>query len=212
MNMTKVKICGLKTISDINAVNLISPNYIGFVFAESKRQINKQTAKLLKSYLSPNIKPVGVFVNEPIKYVIEFCNENIIDIVQLHGDETENYINQLKQYINNPIIKAIRVKEDCNLMLDQIIQSKLCDYYLFDSYHPKQYGGVGKTFKWSLIENIEKPFFLAGGINITNVKTAIQSVNPYCIDVSSSVETNGIKDFYKMKQLVQLVKNINLGV
>ncbi|NMA64764.1 MAG: phosphoribosylanthranilate isomerase [Clostridiaceae bacterium] len=203
--MAKIKICGLTRIMDIEAVNKTLPDYIGFVFARSKRQINENKAKVLKAYLNPSIKTVGVFVNEEIENIIKLCKSGVIDIIQLHGDEDEDYVNELKKHISNNIIKAIRVKSK------QDIRDALefpCDYLLLDTYHEKKYGGIGKTFDWSYITDLNKPYFLAGGINSTNVIRAIRHHKPYCIDVSSGVEVNGYKDPAKIMEMVAMVRQV----
>lgn len=205
--MAKIKICGLTRIEDIKTVNETLPDYVGFVFAESKRQINYETAKILKTNLNPFILSVGVFVNEDIDNIVKLCNERIIDIVQLHGDETKDYIMNVRKLVSCPIIKAARVRKT----VDVIKVSNLpCDYILLDAYHEDRYGGSGITFDWSLISNQNKPFFLAGGIHSENIQMAIKECNPYCIDVSSGVETDGLKDLKKIKDIINLVRNINV--
>ncbi|NLY43385.1 MAG: phosphoribosylanthranilate isomerase [Clostridiaceae bacterium] len=203
--MAKIKICGLMREQDIDAVNKALPDYIGFVFARSKRQIDEKKAKELKAGLNPLIKAVGVFVNEEIKNIINLCNSNVIDIIQLHGDENEDYIRRLKNSVSNKIIKAVRVKD-----LEDIKKAMeiTCDYLLFDAYHEGKYGGLGKTFDWSVIPDMGKPYFLAGGINSSNIMRAIQQLNPFCIDVSSGVETNGYKDPEKIMDIVAKVRQV----
>ena len=203
--LSKIKICGLTRQQDIDAVNAILPDYIGFVFAKSRRQINRDTAKALKDNLNSSIEAVGVFVNEEIELIIALCNSNIIDIIQLHGDEDAAYIRRLRLLIPNKIIKAIRVK-----VLDDIKKANEfpCDYLLLDAYQEDQYGGSGKTFDWSVISNISKPYFLAGGIHSSNILNAQEQCNPYCIDVSSGVETDGYKDATKMKDIVSKIRSV----
>jgi phosphoribosylanthranilate isomerase len=203
--MTKVKICGLKRKEDIEYVNQYQPEYIGFVFAESKRKVTDALAKELKSELDQEIKAVGVFVNEPIEHIVSLCKQNIIDVIQLHGDEDAVYIRDLQVMIPNRIIKAVRVqtKEQINEA-----QSLPVDVLLFDTYHKNQYGGSGMAFNWEMIPKIEKPYFLAGGLNIDNVSQAIDACHPYCVDISSGVETNGMKDEKKIKDIIQLIRNL----
>ena len=203
--MAKIKICGLMREQDIEAVNTAFPDYIGFVFAKSKRQIDENQAKILKACLKPSIKTVGVFVNEEIKNIIKLCNSNVIDIIQLHGDEDEDDIKILKDNLSNKIIKAIRVKDSEDIKRAMEFS---CDYLLFDAYHERKYGGIGKTFDWSMIPHINKPYFLAGGIHSDNIRQAIKHHNPYCIDVSSGVETNGYKDPKKIMDIVALARQI----
>ena len=194
----KIKICGLSRIQDIEAVNLSSPDYIGFVFAKSKRQVKKEQAKELKQKLNSDIKVVGVFVNEKIDQIVSLIKEGIIDMIQLHGTEDDNYIIELKKYVSCPIIKAIKVKgqDDFNDI------TMLADFYLLDGVTP----GSGKTFDWKLIQKLDKPFFLAGGINLTNIDEAMK-IDCFGIDISSGVETDGKKDPLKIETIVRRVKD-----
>lgn len=212
---TKIKICGIKSFKDIEYVNEALPDYIGFVFAKSKRHVDFSKAYLLKSELNKQIKVVGVFVNEDIDFIKKCCDRGVIDIVQLHGDEDEKYIRQLKKTVYKPIIKAIRIKKDTTLPMEEneTLQSiskivKLVNYPLFDTYQKDDYGGTGQTFPWKCIQGYDKPFVLAGGLNSSNIEEAILSTNPYCVDISSGVETNGIKDKQKIIEIVKLVRGI----
>lgn len=201
--MAKIKICGLTRMQDIEAVNKALPDYVGFVFAESRRQISANAAKALKSRLNPSIEAVGVFVNEDPANIVKLCESHVIDLIQLHGDEDEDYINDLKKYVPNKIIKAVRVKSSQDIERARGIH---CDYLLFDAWHEKKYGGLGRSFDWSLITGIDRPYFLAGGINPANVLEAVKSCSPYCIDVSSGVETDGLKDPDKIMEIVTMVR------
>lgn len=212
--MTKIKICGLSRPADITIVNEVLPDYIGFVFAKSRRQVSEVTAMELRANLNPKIKVVGVFVNEEIEKVIRLCNSNVIDIVQLHGDEGEVYLQKLKTSINNPIIKAVRVRST-----EDIRQANklTCDYLLLDAYKEDQYGGSGEIFDWSILgkpSNMgatsyrDKPYFLAGGINSGNVIQAMTQGHPYCIDVSSGVETDGYKDADKIVEIIKKIRSV----
>ncbi|NLL03458.1 MAG: phosphoribosylanthranilate isomerase [Clostridiales bacterium] len=203
--MTQVKICGIKSIEDVKVINKYAPDYVGFVFAKSKRQITQTQAKKLKSELNCNIKTVGVFVNESIENIVNLCKNEVIDFIQLHGDEDEKYIKTLNLYIKNPVIKAVRVQNTQQILNAQNLP---CQMLLLDTYTKNQYGGSGKTFDYTLIPKLEKPFFLAGGINEKNVRTAIKSSNPFCIDVSSGVETKGEKDALKIKNIIEIAKGI----
>jgi len=202
--MAKIKICGITREQDIDAVNAVLPDYIGFVFAKSKRQVDENRAKELKRRLDPRIKAVGVFVNEEVEKVIKLCTLHVIDLVQLHGDENDDYIKRLKNNVPNKIIRAVRVKGREDI---EKAQALLSDYLLFDTYQEKDYGGTGKTFDWSMIPAMRKPFFLAGGINLYNAAHAIKH-NPYCIDVSSGVETNGLKDPKKITDIIRLTRKL----
>lgn len=187
-------------------MNAGRPDYVGFVFAESKRKVTKEQAKKLRSMLYPQMTPVGVFVNEKIEMITELVQENIIDVVQLHGEETEEYIKKLRWCLKDtPIVKAIRVssREDV-----KNCEESQADYLLFDSRSLKAYGGTGETFDWELIKEIQKPFFLAGGINKENIEEAILKLHPFVIDVSSAVETDGLKDRKKIIEIVEKVRQM----
>jgi phosphoribosylanthranilate isomerase len=206
--MTKIKICGLSRMEDIEAVNEILPDYIGFVFAKSKRQINEITAREFKASLNPVIKAVGVFVNEEMERMIHLCNTGVIDIIQLHGDESEEYLLKLRSLVTNPVIKAVRVREAEDIKKASLIH---CDYLLLDTYKEEQYGGSGEAFDWSMRTKLHRQFFLAGGIDLENISQAIMTMHPYCIDVSSGVETNGRKDPAKIYDIVTKVRSIGDG-
>lgn len=205
--MTKIKICGLKRECDIDYVNAARPDYIGFVFAGEKRRVSIEQAANLRSRLDEGIIPVGVFVNAPVEMIVQALEENAIEVVQLHGSEDEEYIAKLRQYTQAPIIKAVSVTS-----VDDVIKAQdyPVDYLLFDQGK----GGTGKTFDWSLLPENQmleekdsvKPFFLAGGISPENAMQAVRQVQPYAIDVSSGVETNGFKDADKIQKIVQMIR------
>jgi len=203
--MTKVKICGLSRPIDIDMVNTVLPDYIGFVFAKSRRQVTEVMAKELKERLLPQIQAVGVFVNEELEKIMHLCKDGIIDLIQLHGDEDENYIRELRKGVKNPIIKAVRVRNTKDI---EEAAKLTCDYLLLDTYKEGLYGGSGEIFDWSVITKIEKPFFLAGGLHTENILQAISQANPYCIDVSSGVETDGIKDRNKIIDIITKVRSV----
>ncbi len=202
--MTKIKICGIRREQDIGYVNEFLPDYIGFIFAEGKRRtVSPEQAKGLKSRLNPNIQAVGVFLNNDIEMVIQTANEGIVDLIQLHGDEDGQYIAELRNRTVAPIIRAVRVRS-----AEDILQAEKLDvdYLLLDTYTQGAYGGTGKTFDWTMIPKISKPFFLAGGLTIENIKQA-ESFGAYCFDVSSGVETDGVKDKKKIQELIHLVRS-----
>ncbi len=184
-------------------VNAYKPDYIGFVFAKSKRQIDGKKARELKKALDPSILSVGVFVNEPIENIIGLCGENIINMVQLHGEEPVSYAKALSKRIKQPIIRAVRIKE---LFREEEFADDPCDYYLFDSYTKDSYGGSGKTFPKEFIRDVKKPYFLAGGITTQNVWEELHECHPYCVDISSGVEKNGFKDKDKIKEFIEAVR------
>lgn len=202
--MTKIKICGLKRPEDITYVNKFLPEFAGFVFAESRRQINAEQARRLKNLLSPDILAVGVFVNSSIKDIAYLYQEHIIDLAQLHGDETEAYMDQLKMLCPRlPLIKAVRVRNTPQILKAEKLP---CDYLLLDTWQKDTYGGSGKSFDKSLIPALKKPYFLAGGLNADNVLQNISLCNPYAVDVSSAVESEGCKDEQKIEKFIANVR------
>lgn len=197
--MSKIKLCGLSRKCDIEWANELHPEYIGFVFwSKSKRNVPPEKAKELKDLLSPDIKAVGVFVDEPIENVAELLNDNIIDIAQLHGGEDEEYIKKLRMLSGKPIIKAFLLKSEIDA---ERAEKSTADYILVDSGT-----GTGKSFDWELLKNISRPYFLAGGLCSENISQAITALDPYAVDVSSGIETNGCKDKNKMAAFVAAVR------
>lgn len=192
--MAKIKICGLKRLEDIKYANELVPDFVGFILSDGfKRSIKPQQAVHLKAKLSDNIKAVGVFVDEPAEAIDCFLRQGVIDIVQLHGGETPEFCSK----INAPVIKMLKPTG-----FDKISQYEpYVDYFLFDSGT-----GTGKTFDWSKIPKTQKPFFLAGGLNKENIPLAIKTVNPYAVDLSSCVETDGCKDYIKIKEVMECVR------
>ena len=200
--MTKIKICGLTRTEDIEMVNEFLPDYIGFVFAKSRRQVSAEQAKELKNKLRPAIKAVGVFVNEKPENIAKIANQGIIDLIQIHGDEDAAYCAQLRKLTQAPIVKVVRVEREDDFAG---IEEFDCDYYLFDTLSSKDYGGTGKAFDHSLLYNkeIKKPFFVAGGLNQDNVAAVIEVIKPFGVDTSGGVETDGIKDANKIKEFIK---------
>lgn len=199
--MVKIKICGIKRLEDVEIVNRYKPDYIGFVFAESKRKVSHDLALKLKENLNPDIIPVGVFVDSPEDEILKLFDAGIIEVAQLHGNESEEYILNLKEKTGGElkIIKAIEMTNDINLFEYNDSNS---DCLLFDSGK-----GSGKTFDWGLIrKDLKKEFFLAGGLNSENVAQAIEEFNPYAVDLSSSLETDGFKDENKIKEIMEVIK------
>ena len=197
MNNVKIKFCGLFREEDIEYVNKLNPDYIGFVFAKSKRQITKDKAINLKNKLKPYIKVVGVFVDEDIEKIIDLLSNGIIDITQLHGTEREEDIKAIKEKTKKQVIKAIRVTSSKDI---EIWKDSCADFLLLDNGQ-----GTGKTFDWNNIKKLNRPFFLAGGLSIDNIKEAIEKVSPMAIDISSGIESNGVKDYEKMKEVMKIV-------
>ena len=199
--MVKIKICGLKRLEDIEIVNKYKPDYIGFVFADSKRKVSHELAGELKDNLDSEIISVGVFVDAPQDEILELFSEGIIDAAQLHGSENEEYISELKEKANNRlmIINAVEMSEDVDL---DCYENTQADFLLLDSGK-----GSGKTFDWRLIrKNLKKEFFLAGGLDVSNICQAIEEFNPYAVDLSSSLETDGFKDENKIKEIMEAIR------
>ena len=217
----KVKMCGISKVETIPAVVEAKPNYMGLVFAPSKRQVTVEHAKTLveelhkvyvKKYGSDTeqdkddtIKTVGVFVNETVDNLVTIANEANLDAVQLHGDEDETFIQSLKERTNVEVWKAVQIRSAADV--EEWIDSS-ADMILFDAYHKDERGGTGEVFDWSSLDEFERPFMLAGGIDSTNVARAIRTVRPYGIDTSSGIETNGVKDDEKITAFTKIVKSI----
>lgn len=198
--MVKIKICGIRRLEDIEIANRYQPDYIGFVFAESKRQVTHNLARTLKENLDPNITAVGVFVDAPADEILKLYGDEIIDMVQLHGSESEEFILNLKEKTNHElkVIKAIEMYDGIDIT--EYDDSK-ADYLLFDSGK-----GSGKTFDWNLIrKDLKKEFFIAGGLTSQNIKDAINEFNPYAVDLSSSLEVNGFKDENKIREIMEVI-------
>ncbi|MDR1246244.1 MAG: phosphoribosylanthranilate isomerase [Clostridiales Family XIII bacterium] len=198
--MSRIKICGLSREEDVEYANICLPDYIGFVFAESRRRIDAEKAAALKSRLNPCVKAVGVFVNEEPAKIKALCDARITDLIQLHGDEDEAYILSLKSMIMQPVIKAVAAEASMGET------SSAADYLLFDTGGTGLRGGSGRTFSWEIVRDVKKPYFLAGGLNAGNIAEALRMLDPFCIDVSSGVETGGRKDFEKMRVIVRAVR------
>ncbi|NCC15012.1 MAG: phosphoribosylanthranilate isomerase [Clostridia bacterium] len=200
----KIKICGLSREEDIAMANLYKPNFIGFVFyPPSPRYVTPQKATQLKALLDPKIDVVGVFVNEEIALIESLCSQGIIDMVQLHGDEDEDYMIRLKEVVQKPVIKAVRVKNAAEILAAEKLP---CEYLLLDTYREYNYGGSGETFDHRIIPPIRKPYFLAGGLNGNNIGKAARACKPFAFDVSSGCETDGFKDERKFMGVVSLAK------
>ena len=200
----KIKICGLKSLDDIKIINKAKTNYAGFIFAKnSKRKIDFNLALKMKENINPEIKVTGVFANQEIKEIAELTG--IIDVIQLHGDEDNNYIKSLKEMTDKKIIKAYKADNQ----LKENIENSLADYILIDSNSKSSFGGTGITFDWNIIPKTDKKIFLAGGLNINNIEKAIKMVNPYCLDINSGVETFGKKDEKKVIEIVKLIREID---
>ena len=210
----KVKMCGISKVETIPAIVDAKPDYMGLVFAPSKRQVTVEQAKILIEELHKQcinhydikvVKTVGVFVNETLDNLVRIADTANLDAVQLHGDEDEAFIQSLKERTNVEVWKAIQIRTAADT--EKWIDSS-ADMLLFDAYHKDERGGTGEVFDWSSLDAFERPFMLAGGIDSTNVARAIRTVRPYGIDISSGIETNGMKDDKKITAFTKIVKSI----
>ena len=210
----KVKMCGISKVETIPAVVEAKPDYMGLVFAPSKRQVTVEQAEILveelhkqciNHYDTKVVKTVGVFVNETLDNLVRIADTANLDAVQLHGDEDETFIQSLKERTNVEVWKAIQIRSAADV--EKWIDSS-ADMLLFDAYHKDERGGTGEVFDWSSLDTFERPFMLAGGIDSTNVARAIRTVRPYGIDISSGIETNGVKDDEKITAFTKIVKSI----
>ena len=193
--MTKIKICGLRRARDADYANALLPDYIGFVLTPGfRRSITAETAEKLKKRLSGRIRAVGVFVNDSAARINALYENGIIDLAQLHGSENPAFCAEIKA----PVIKYF----NCAAGAPDDTDAYDTAFYLFDSGT-----GTGRKFNWDHIPKTDRPFFLAGGLSAQNVKTAIQTVKPYAVDVSSCVETNGYKDFDKIKKFMEMARD-----
>ena len=198
----KLKFCGLTREADIRAANETRPDYIGFVFAESRRRVTDEQAARLRALLSPGIQAVGVFVNDDPTHIALLANRGVIDLIQLHGSESAAYIRRLRTMTAAPIICALRVGKQTDI---KQAESNLVDFLLLDTYTKDAYGGSGRIFDWSLLGEVGKPYFLAGGLNESNITRAMRT-GAYALDLSSGIETDGVKDAEKMRRVAALVK------
>lgn len=242
----KIKMCGISKVETIPAIVEAKPDYMGLVFAPSKRQVTVEQAKILvdelhkqyektygeaivpmntdtaqdsqdsqnsQEFVQGNsnfekIKTVGVFVNETVENLLKIAEEVKLDVIQLHGDEDESFIQTLKEQSNVEVWKAVQVRSAADA--EKWIDSS-ADMLLFDAYHKDERGGTGEVFDWSSLDEFERPFMLAGGIDSSNVARAIRTVRPYGIDISSGIETDGVKDDEKIKAFTNIVRTIALS-
>ncbi len=201
--MIHIKLCGLTRQQDIECANRLKPDCIGFVFwKKSRRYVDDETARQLRSALDKSITSVGVFVDEEPERVAHLINEGIIDAAQLHGGEDDEYIAKLRNLImpGKVIIKAFRITSDEDI---KIAQSSSADMILLDAGM-----GDGAAFDWNMIRDMQRPYYLAGGLDCQNVAKAVEMLSPYGVDVSSGIETDGVKDPEKMKEFVRIVRQI----
>lgn len=200
--MPFIKICGIYRIEDTEYINKYRPDYFGMIidFKKSHRNVSCDLAKKIRDHISSDIRAVGVFVNDDPAKTEELLNDNIIDIAQLHGDEKEKTIIRLKENTGKPVWKAFKIRNREDI---EKAKASPADLILLDNGY-----GTGKTFDWSLIENIKRPFALAGGIDIRNMDETIKRIHPYLIDISSGVETDRIKDPVKIREAIEKAHTI----
>lgn len=198
--MTKIKLCGMRRIVDIDIANSLKPDYVGFIFAKNRRRyIDVDTAKELKKHLDENIKAVGVFIEVEMDVLKRLINEDIIDVIQLHGGQDDAFIASIRELTDKPIIKAFSIKSEADI---EAANSSTADLILLDS----AVAGSGETFDWSCLKEINRDFLLAGGLNVGNIEDALRIVNPYGVDVSSGIEKDGYKDRDLAKEFVEKIR------
>lgn len=196
----KIKLCGLTRPSDIETANLLHPDYVGFVFAKkSRRYVSPERMKMLKELLHPDILAVGVFVDEEPESVAAWLSSGIIDIAQLHGGEDETYLKKLRKLTDKPLIKAFSVKDMGDI---EKANDSTADFVLLDAGE----GGTGTAFDRELLAGMNRPYFLAGGLDPSTVEEAVKRWRPYAVDVSTGIETDGVKDAEKMQAFVDAVE------
>ena len=202
--MTKIKMCGISRIYDAETANTIMPDYVGFVFwSKSRRYIRPETASILRQTLNPQIMAAGVFVNDDADIIAKMYHNGLINMAQLHGNEDETYIKSLRKMADIPIIQAFRIMSQDDLTK---AAASTADYLLLDAGM-----GDGKTFDWDLLKGFDRPYILAGGLNCQNVTEAIRRLHPFGVDVSSGIETDGMKDKNKMVTFAAAVKAADQG-
>ena len=200
---TKIKLCGMMQDADILTANELSPDYVGFVFAPGRaRTVSPDTALQFRKLLAPDISAVGVFRGNTLEDIAHIAASGAIDLIQLHGHETEDDIAWLRTQTNLPIIQAFRIEQSEDI---QTAERSSADYILLDNGN----GGTGIAFDWSLLTRMKRPYFLAGGLRAENIETAIRRWRPYAVDISSGIETNGKKDPVKMKQIIRIIRELS---
>lgn len=213
--MQKIKLCGMMKPCDIEYANRVKPDFVGFIFANTRRKISAAQAKQFREALDAEIPAVGVFVNEDISVITSLMQNGCIDLIQLHGEEDADYIRRLREVCDVPVIKAVKVQT-----VEQIRQAAALpvDYLLLDTYRKGVLGGTGEAFDWELLREAKaaagdaaegelfgKPYFLAGGLHAGNLREAA-ALGSYGLDISSGIETDGSKDFTKMVEVMELVR------
>ena len=208
--MIYLKFCGMRRALDIEYVNECRPDYVGFILSDGfRRSVDFGTFCELNTYLDKDIKRVGVFVNEPIENILHCAYNESLDVIQLHGDENEDYIKNLRKIFSGEIWKAVRAKSPEDI---ERYRWNHIDKLLIDSYSEDSVGGTGKRINTEIVKSakIEKPFFIAGGITAENIAEIVRDTKPYGVDLSSGIETDGFKDLQKMKSIMEILREENL--
>lgn len=216
----KVKFCGISQEDIVPVLLETQPDYVGFIFAPSKRQVTVEQAKSITRSLQESVHTtsgnkccsrVGVFVNETIPTIVEITKAVPLSVVQLHGDETVTYIETLRSQLREEQLESIEIWKAIQVQgKEDILPWKQApiDGLVVDAYSKEERGGTGKTIDWSLLDDVQVPYYLAGGIGLHNVARAIRRLQPYGLDMSSSLETNGQKDVKKIKSMAQIIKTV----
>lgn len=203
-----IKLCGMRRNEDIAYCNECMPDYIGFIFAESKRRVSSELAGQLRSELDPKIVTVGVTVNAHIEFFTEISGS--ADIFQLHGNEDAEYISSLRKlFPEKEIWKAGRIRSETDI---DTLTELPADKFVLDAFSAEAYGGTGKKIDEKLLayakNKLSKPFFIAGGIDSSNIADIIKKFTPYGVDLSSGIETDGFKDGVKMLEIMKIYHNL----
>ena len=204
----KIKICGIKRSEDVGFANLFMPDYIGFILSKGyKRTVKIDDAKFLAAKADLKIKKVGVFVDMPAKNVASVADYTGIDIIQLHGENEDNdYINELRKYTDKENWNVFKVKNEEEVLK---AEKSIADMILLDTYSEKIAGGTGKKVDTDIIlkSGLSRNFVLAGGIDNDNISDILSEIKPFCIDVSSGTETDGVKDPQKMADIIRKIRS-----
>ena len=195
--------CGITSLEDINTINELLPEYVGFVFYEkSKRYITPDKAKELKLKLDKRIQAVGVFLHEKAEAMAALASDGVIDMIQAHGCEEPEFVREIKKLTDVPVIQAFKTNKKEDIL--RAVESP-AEYILVDSSL-----GSGEMMDIEILKDFPRPFFLAGGLDPENVSTVIDAVHPEVVDVSSGIETDGKKDPEKMRAFMQAVKGTQI--
>ena len=196
--MARVKICGINSPEDVEIVNELKPDYVSFAFYKNKRQVTYEKARKLKQILDKDIRVIGVFVDENTNVVASAANDDLLDVIEFHGNEGPGEIERIKAFTEKPIIQGFRIRSrgDVELALDSHADSILM-------YSDSE---SGIPMDWKLLMNVTRPYFLAGGLNADNIEKAIKICHPFAVSVTTGVETDGIKDREKMAAFIKMAR------